>query len=68
VLVGHWVEGEEGGGSALVSEARVKPVDRAAELRLRALWALVGRFDRLIGGEVLRLAAARAEAGAHSRS
>ena len=31
--------------------------DRAARLRLRALWAVLGGFERLIGGEALRLAA-----------
>jgi hypothetical protein len=53
-----------------VSEARVKPVDRGAGLRLRALWAVVGHFDRLIGGEVLRIATGRAEktAGPSARS
>jgi len=61
VLVGHWVEPDRDARSALVSEARVEPVDRSAGLRLRGLWALVGRFDRLIAGEVLRTAAARAE-------
>jgi hypothetical protein len=61
VLLGHWTEPDGDAGNALVSEARVEPVDRTAGLRLRALWALVGHFDRLIGGEVLRIAADRAE-------
>jgi hypothetical protein len=61
VLVGHWIEPDGDAQNALVSEARVKPVDRAAGLRLRALWAVVGHFERLIGGEVLRIAAGRAE-------
>jgi hypothetical protein len=59
VVIAHWVE-PDGERSALVSEARVKPVDRRASLRLRALWALVGGFERLIGGEALRVAARRA--------
>lgn len=61
VLFAHWVEREPGAGAALVSESRVEAVDRAASLRLRALWTVVGRFERLIGGEALRIAAARAE-------
>jgi hypothetical protein len=61
VLFAHWVEPDDDGGSAIVSEARVAPVDRAAELRLRSLWMLVGVFERLIGAETLELAVARAE-------
>jgi hypothetical protein len=57
VLLAHWIEPEGRGRSAVVSEARIKPVDRRAGLRLRALWAIVGHFERLIGGEVLRAAA-----------
>ncbi len=59
VLFGHWVDALEG-GSALVSEARVTPVDEAAAIRLRALWLVVGGFERLIGAEPLAIAAARA--------
>ena len=58
VLLGHWIEGP--GQNALVSEARIKPVNGQAGLRLRALWAVVGHFDRLVGGEVLRVATRRA--------
>jgi hypothetical protein len=61
VLFAHWVTPDPGGGSTIVSEARVAPVDRAAELRLRSLWMVVGVFERLIGAESLELAAARAE-------
>jgi hypothetical protein len=70
VLLGHWIEPDGAARNALVSEARVKPVDRGAGLRLRALWAVVGHFDRLIGGEVLRIATGRAEktAGPSARS
>lgn len=60
VAFAHWVS-PRGGGSVLVSEARVEPVDRSASWRLRALWAAVGGFERLIGGEALRVAARRAE-------
>lgn len=61
VLFAHWAEDDGRGGSRLVSEARVEPVDRRASLRVRALWAVVGRFDPLIGAEPLTLAARRAE-------
>jgi hypothetical protein len=57
VLFAHWVE-----DGTLHSEARVAPTDRRAGLRLRALWAVVGPFERLIGGEALQLAARRAQA------
>jgi hypothetical protein len=60
VLFAHWVE-PDGDGSALVSEARIAPVDRRAALRLRSLWVVIGMFERLIGGEALALAAERAE-------
>lgn len=60
VLFAHWVQPGGDGRSALVSEARVAPVDRAAALRLRALWALVGPWERLIGGEALARAVQRA--------
>lgn len=61
VLLAHWIERDGPGRNALVSEARIKPVDRQATLRLRALWALVGHLERLIGGEALRIAASVAE-------
>jgi hypothetical protein len=60
VLLAHWIEQDGSGQNALVSEGRIKPVDRAAGLRLRALWSVVGHFDRLIGAEVLRVAVRRA--------
>jgi hypothetical protein len=57
VAFAHWVEERVDGGADLVSEARVEPVDRHAALRIRALWAVIGRFERLVGGEALALAA-----------
>jgi hypothetical protein len=58
VLFGHWVErGPD--GTSLVSEARVEPVDRTAALRLRALWAVVGPFERLVGAEAIAAATGR---------
>ncbi len=61
VLFAHWSEPNGDGGSRIVSEARVEPVDRRAAVRLRALWAVVGPFEPLIGTEPLALAARRAE-------
>ena len=52
----------DGGGAELYSEARVEPVDAHARLRLKAVWAVVGPFERLVGAEPLALAARRAEA------
>lgn len=60
ILFAHWIEQQDGRSSALVSESRVQPVDRRARLRMRALWTALGGFERLIGGEVLRVAARRA--------
>jgi hypothetical protein len=63
VLFAHWVETHADGRTALVSEARVEPVDRRARLALRSLWLAVGVFERLIGAEPLTLAVRRAEGG-----
>ena len=60
VLFAHWVEPIGDGRSAIVSEARVAPTDRVAAARLRALWLVVGPFERLIGAEPMTLAVARA--------
>lgn len=61
ILFAHRVEPDGDGRAAIVSESRVKPVDRRAAVRMRALWSVVGRFERLIGGEALRIAVRRAE-------
>ena len=63
VLIANWVEPLDDGGSRLVSEARVQPVDRRASLRLRALWRIISPFERFVGAEALALAARRAEDG-----
>jgi len=60
VLFAHWTEAGRNGMAELCSEARVVPVDRSAGLRLRALWALVGQFERLVASEPLAVAARRA--------
>ena len=60
ILFAHWVEEDGDAGSALISESRVQPVDRGARWRMRALWATLGRFERLIGGEALTVATERA--------
>jgi hypothetical protein len=61
VLIANWVESEGHERAALFSESRIRAVDRWAGLRLRALWAIVGRLERLIGGEALKVATRRAE-------
>ena len=61
VLFAHWVRDAGDGRAEIVSEARVQPVDARSALRLKALWAVIGRFDRLVGVEPLELAARRAE-------
>lgn len=63
VLLAHWIKDNGPGQSALVSESRIKPVDGQAQIRIRALWALVGHFEPLIEGEALRSATQRAEGG-----
>jgi hypothetical protein len=62
VLFGHWVRAD-GDEAELVSEARVEPTDRLAAMRLRALWSVIGPFDRLVAAEPLALAARRASDG-----
>jgi hypothetical protein len=61
VALAHWTEPCPDGGAELASEARVQPVDRAAAIRLRMLWKVVGPFDRLVGAEALTAAVRRAE-------
>ena len=61
VLFAHWTAPCPDGRAELVSEARVQPVDRAAALRLRMLWNVVGPFERLVGAEALTAAVRRAE-------
>ncbi len=64
VAFAHWVRPLKDGRSELFSEARVQPVDLHARLRLKAVWAVVGPFERLVGAEPLELAARRAESAA----
>lgn len=62
VMMAHWVQHDEHGHNAIVSESRIAPTDRVAAARLRALWLALGPFERLIGAEPLTLAVKRAEA------
>jgi hypothetical protein len=59
----HCARELDDGRAELISEARVQPVDRHARLRLRAVWAVLGPFERLVAAEPLALAARRAEHG-----
>ena len=63
VAFAHGVNALDDGRSELWSEARVQPVDTSARLRLKAVWAVVGPFERLVGAEPLALAVRRAESG-----
>jgi hypothetical protein len=65
VAFAHWVREAGDGRAELVSEARVKPVDARSAVRLRALWTVIGHFERLVGAEPLNLAARRAESSPH---
>jgi hypothetical protein len=58
VLFAHWVQ-PAADGAELVSEARVAPTDRGAALRLRALWSVIGPFERLVGAEAIAAATGR---------
>lgn len=66
VAFAHWVRPGDDGRADLISEARVEPVDGRAALRLRALWTVIGRFERLVGAEPLELAVRRAEGAGRS--
>ncbi|HEX5910124.1 MAG TPA: hypothetical protein VFY44_06490 [Thermoleophilaceae bacterium] len=63
IVFATWVERGADGESVLCNEARIEPVDRRAGLRLRALWAAIGRFEPLIGTEAVSRAVRQAEAG-----
>jgi hypothetical protein len=63
VAFAHWVETDGEGRSVLASEARVQPTDTIGTVRLRALWTVVGRFERLVGAQGIRVAVRRAEEG-----
>jgi hypothetical protein len=60
VAFAHWVT-ETDGGAELHSEARVHAVDTQARVRLKAIWTVLGPFERLVGAEPLELAVRRAE-------
>jgi hypothetical protein len=62
VVFAHWVR-PEAEGAVLVSEARVEPTDRSAAVRLRALWAVIGPFERLVGAEAIAAAIDRSARG-----
>ena len=65
VAFAHWVD-RDADGAELHSEARVEPVDTQARVRLKAIWAVLGPFERLVGAEPLELAVRRAEGGSLS--
>ncbi len=59
VLIANWVAPAGDGQVRLCNEARVQAVDRGAALRLRVLWAAIGRFEPLIGSEAVTTAVRR---------
>ena len=61
VLFAHSVRPTGHGRATLVSEARVKPVDPSAALRLRGIWMLLSPFERLVGAEGLTAAVGRTD-------
>ena len=61
VAFAHRVDEDGDRRAEIVSEARVQPVDARARIRLRAVWALLGRFEPLVAAEPLTLAVRRAE-------
>ena len=60
VLIANWTEELPDGRVELCDEARVAPVDRRAAVRLRALWAAMGRFESLVGSEAVSRAVRQA--------
>jgi hypothetical protein len=60
VAVLNTVGARPGGGSEIVTETRVRCVDRRALLRFRPYWAVVGPFSRFIRIDLLAAAVRRA--------
>jgi hypothetical protein len=60
VAVFNAVRPRPGGGSEIVTETRVRCVDRRALLRFRPYWAVVGPFSRFIRIDLLAAATRRA--------
>ena len=60
VAFAHWAV-PIGDGAEIHTEARVQTFDRVGSLRLKTLWAVLGRFERLIGAGGLTAAVRRAE-------
>src|SRR3954453_9110904 len=66
VLFAHWAEPAEGGRAALGRGDPAPPVGAPARARLRALWTVIGPFERIVGAEPLAVAALRAARGGRS--
>jgi hypothetical protein len=60
VAVLNAVRPRAGGGSEIVTETRVRCVDRRALLRFRPYWAVIGPFARFIRSDLLGAAVRRA--------
>jgi hypothetical protein len=61
VIFAHWVEPGAGGGSALLTEARVEAIGVQGRLGVKAIRPLVGAFQGLVASEGLQAAVRRAE-------
>ena len=63
VAFAHWAEDAAGGGGALASEARVKPIGVQGAIGVAAVRPIVRTFHNLVASEGIRAAVRRAEAG-----
>jgi hypothetical protein len=61
VAFAHWARELPDGRAELHSEARVQPVDTTARVRLKAIWTVLGPFERLVGAEAIATAARASE-------
>ena len=61
VAFAHWVDRLGDGRRAALRGARAARRHATRALRLKAIWAVVGPFERLVGAEPLALAVRRAE-------
>jgi hypothetical protein len=61
VLFAHWVEGADGGGSRLRSEARVTAYGTRGRIGLASVRPLISRFQQLVANDALAAAVRAAE-------
>ncbi len=61
VVFAHWVEGADGGGSLLRSEARVAAYGTRGRIGLASVRPLISRFQQLVANDALAAAVRAAE-------